>query len=296
MNKLLSNFGLKNVVNIEKLEGGHTGETFLVETVENKYVLRKLKNQTQAILEEAVFQHLNKASYLPALIKAKNHYYVEYEASWYNLQFFFQSGGSFFSFQEIAETIALLHQQLADFDSSYNQCDRYEILPLWFKNWYNWDFFADLFNLPLSDMHHEIARVAALTNDKSEWIHGDLGKWNILIGNEIKIIDFGEMRKGNIYFDLASSLTSLIGYVSSEATMIAQLKEFISAYFSVRKQPFDQVKLLNYIELWFYRGVLSLSENVYASKQEEAVLLIQYIETLKRYQNILREPIFRICD
>lgn len=296
MNELLDNFELKNVVNIEKLEGGHTGETFLVETAENKYVLRKLKSQTQAILEEAVFQHLNIALYLPALVKAKDHYYVEYEASWYNLQFFFQSESSSFSFQEIAETIALLHQQLADFTSLYNQCDRYDILPLWSKNWYNWGYFADLFNLSISEMHHEINRVAALTNSKSEWIHGDLGKWNMLIGNEIKIIDFGEMRKGDVYFDLASSLTSLIGYTSSEAIMSAQLKEFISVYFSVRKQHFNQLKLLNFIELWFYRGIFSLSENVYVSKQEEAVLLIQYIETLKKYQNILRKPIFRICD
>ena len=98
-----------------------------------------------------------------------------------------------------------------------------------------------------------IAReLAAALADWSEGplIHGDLGPWNMLQCEDgrLVVIDFGEAKFGNPYFDYATLLGGVINHTPAERRA-AVCRDFL------RELDCDRGKLLEQLRRWAEQGV-----------------------------------------
>ena len=81
-------------------------------------------------------------------------------------------------------------------------------------------------------------------------IHGDLGPWNLLKGEDgqISVIDFGEVRPGDPCFDYAALLAGIINHAPAEARETA-CREFLA------ELDCDRTGLLEQLRLWAAEGI-----------------------------------------
>lgn len=82
------------------------------------------------------------------------------------------------------------------------------------------------------------------------FIHGDLGPWNLLRGGDgtIRVIDFGEMRPGDCYYDFATLLAGIINHTDGGERRSA-CREFLTVL-----NP-DRARLLGQFRIWAEDGV-----------------------------------------
>ena len=81
-----------------------------------------------------------------------------------------------------------------------------------------------------------------------------MGLWNLLLGPDgaVWVIDFGEARMGDPYFDIASLLCSLLHHVTPERRR-KTCSEFLTAY--EEQSPLDRNQLAEQMELWAWRAL-----------------------------------------
>lgn len=125
------------------------------------------------------------------------------------------------------------------------------------------------------------------TAGNNEIIHGDLGIWNMIwTNNEIKIIDFGESRMGDYYFDIAGALCSSIGYNES----IKKVDELYGAFIDTYSQNFFKIntsRLLSYIRLWYWRGILSVLNNEQFDTNKKENVIKLSLDIIHKYNAVL---------
>ena len=88
----------------------------------------------------------------------------------------------------------------------------------------------------------------------------------------IIVIDFGECRKGSIYFDLAAVITSLLSSTEDKNVIDKYIDIFVQTY-SEYNISLNRNTLSKYFQLWFVRGILAntLEENYQIGKSEKAI-------------------------
>lgn len=81
-------------------------------------------------------------------------------------------------------------------------------------------------------------------------IHGDFGPWNILRreDGQLLVIDLGEARTGDPYFDYASLLGGVINHTPTE------MRESVCREF-VRELDCDRTRLLDQLRCWAEQGI-----------------------------------------
>lgn len=80
-------------------------------------------------------------------------------------------------------------------------------------------------------------------------IHGDLGPWNLLLGEGgvLHVIDFGEVRQGDIYYDFATLFAGIINHTTPE------LRQQVCGAF-LRELDCDRARLLEQLHTWAEQG------------------------------------------
>ena len=230
MDKLLienicEKYPISHIVSYEKVKSGNTAETFLINSKSKKWILRKLKGKVQGDAEFAITSHLcNRGVNCVSPItptKDGNPYFC-FGRDYYNLQEYINGIVPKVSdkqmIQEIAKSVAYMQNALSDSEIIINSKDRFDLLDLWEKGNTLWENLYYNNKVPYSTKEVEeiFMELYLETAGNNEIIHGDLGIWNMIwTNNEIKIIDFGESRMGDYYFDIAGALCSSIGYNES---------------------------------------------------------------------------------
>lgn len=98
------------------------------------------------------------------------------------------------------------------------------------------------------------------TSDNSSIIHGDLGVWNLLMNDyKINIIDFGEVRYGDPFFDLAALTESL----NLNDTDIINL---LHGYEDSSDEASSRLTAMR--KKWKLRGIIFLAVNELKTEQE----------------------------
>ena len=125
-------------------------------------------------------------------------------------------------------------------------------------------------------------------NIKNTFIHGDLGKWNLLYNSpKVYIIDFGEVRKGDNHFDVAAILTPMIGFDLSEEFTCKYLRAFHEQYKNYMEN-FQWEKLQKNIQLWILRGIFALL--LHSSNKTNSIENIKKMMNLElKLNNVIRE-------
>jgi len=222
------------------IESGNTSNAFKITTGYDKWILRSLKNEVQGIIELKVSKDIHKQipDIVAEIIYTKNNEpFVWHGGRLYNLQKYMEGHKVTPNLDchfQIGESIGRVHKFLEVCDCRHNQTDRFDIERLWGKVKHKWQ---NLYNyspelVPDTDkMNSIINDFINHTSVKSNLIHGDLGVWNMLIKQQkVKIIDFGEARLGNFYFDLSAGITTAIREDSNDVEIKYKLSRILNGY------------------------------------------------------------------
>lgn len=243
---------------ITPLRPGTVARVWKLETDSGPFLLRTLTGREQGEREWAIAEHLTARGFtrFPAIRTTEDGApYVEVDDIWCQVQEF--SPGKMpdpavpGTPAKIAETAVALIQALSSCSGKHGAKDRFDLTAVWGEYRHNWPL-LDL-PIPLEEADRRASRLASLPVRETQVIHGDLGLWNMLDGPEgIRVIDFGEARLGDPYFDLASALGGLINHSTPE-DRAKHVSEFLSACRD--RMPLDRERLSQQLQLWVWRGL-----------------------------------------
>ena len=232
---------------------GTVAQVWRLETDISTYLVRTLRDQEQGEREWSIHRHLRKHGFssMPAILVPC----FQQAGRWYQIQEF--CSGDRPSLERpgtvgrIAVMVTELMKAAEGCTAAMDVPDRFDLASVWSEFRLNWPLLE--LPLPQGDADRWVERLSALTSSNRQLIHGDLGLWNMLERkNEIRVIDFGEARQGDPYFDLASALAGLINHSSPEnrkqnaAEFLAMCRE---------RMTLDMERLENQVFLWVWRGL-----------------------------------------
>lgn len=278
MYNVLLNWNLDNSI-IEPIGKGISSDACLITVNDNKYILRMLSSEQQGNLEFKIAEGLSVLGISPRIIPTySGSPFVEVEGKYYNLQEYI-CGKQIDTcdeslIQQIAKTIADMHKELNLLDIQLNVEDRFSLTYLLDRcKWENLKNTLIEHSENIEKFKNLCFSLINLDQDQTQWIHGDLGTWNLLCDDKkIKVIDFGECRKGSIYFDIAAVITSLLSNMEDTESINKYMNIFVQTY-SKYNISLDRNLLAKYFQLWFVRGILTntLEENYQAGKSEKVI-------------------------
>ena len=163
--------------------------------------------------------------------------------------------------------------------------DRFSLADTWAEGRYRWPLLGT--SIPLGEADR---RVRALSNniptDKTQIIHGDLGIWNMLEADgRILIIDFGEARVGDPYFDLASVLAGIVNHAAPNRRDQAA-RECLEEYRLAL--PLEETRLKTQCSLWAWRGLAQCALHAEQATQSWTKAAARFCETLNWCEDFLQ--------
>lgn len=248
-------FDIPSITNSTILTKGKTASTYLLHTsTSKKFILKSLDTKEQAYFEYKLICHIrekNKDIVSQILTTKSDEPFIEIDENLFQLQAYVPSINEKIPLQKVLNAYQILEKHLNDFYYAPERSNRFALDMLWtdtkelLKNYHQTIY---------DDLCPSIEKLKALDNTQMNWIHGDLGAWNLLHTDEQNVcfIDFSEARKGPKYFDLVAIFASYLPQNLEELPSYNQ--EFLSAYKnSVNLKEFYQT-----LELWYVKGILSL--------------------------------------
>lgn len=259
-------YGLGTLQNVTPIKPGTVSRVWKFSTVSGEFLARTLTDAQQGKTEWAIFRHLAQRGFhrTPAILTTSAGMpMLELDGVWYQVQQF--CPGSWPTParpgipREMARLTTLLEQALSDCPAIDGPPDRFDLAAVWQTCRENWPLLG--LPLPLEAADREVDRCCQFPTRGAQVIHGDLGPWNLLQteDNSILVIDFGEARMGDPYFDLASILGGLVNHSSAERRKQA-CEEFLLEY--QRFTPLDQSRLLEQLDLWVWRGLAQCARSI----------------------------------
>jgi thiamine kinase-like enzyme len=229
----------------------------LIHSTNGKFILRTIKNREQGITEYLISQKLTSHCLCPVLKTTKfGTPYVESSGKYFNLQEYIEPQPLTYQsikFDLLGHNISLFHKYIKNDSQIIEQNDRFNLKDTWQE-------VCNILSKDINDFKEIEEQVKhCLTREYTDtvYIHGDLGKWNLLLHKQqIYIIDFGEVRKGNHHFDIAAVLTSTLDLNAGETRVIKSLTDFQRGYLH-NMDDFNWLELKENIRLWLIRGIVA---------------------------------------
>ena len=244
---------------------GTTAQVWQLETDFGTFLVRTLRDKRQGELEWNIHQHLRSRDFaaMPAIVVP----YFEQGGLWYQVQEFCPGARPSPERTGTARRIASMVTQLMRAAEGCTPVvdfpDRFDLASVWSEYRINWP----LLELPLTQDEADqwVERLSACLAFDQQLIHGDLGLWNMLEEDDkIRVIDFGEARRGDPYFDLASALAGLINHSTAESRK-GNAAEFLAA--CREHMTVNMERLTDQIFLWVWRGLAQCVRDPAAWKQ-----------------------------
>ncbi|GIN37233.1 phosphotransferase [Heyndrickxia oleronia] len=259
---ILNEYSIRNILSASNMNQGNTSSAKLINTSQDKYILRKIKDKKQAITEYLISKKLLKHQITSEILLSKNNLpFVIKNSGIYNLQRYIEHYPikiEEINFSILGETIAFFHSEAVDIKGIYEQEDRFLLNRLWKEVEHSIQSIEMKIKKQLVELINECFNYKHKSNC---YIHSDLGIWNLLINkNKIYLIDFGEVRKGNNHFDIAAILSSTLKMNDEDYQIITNINEFRNGYLK-KFNDFDWSILRENLNLWFIRGMLALIIN-----------------------------------
>ncbi len=244
---------------VTELNPGTSSQVWQLETNAGAFLVRTLNGKEQGEREWNIHRHLRERKFtaMPAILVP----YFEQDGLWYQVQEFCPgrrpSPDRFGTAGRIAAMVTELILAEADCTVAVDLPDRFDLASVWAERRLNWS----VLELPMcqSEADRRVAELTELPLQNVQLIHGDLGLWNMLEeGGIIRVIDFGEARMGDPYFDLASALAGIINHSSPENRR-KNAAEFLAA--CRERMELDMRRLTDQISLWVWRGMAQCVRN-----------------------------------
>lgn len=251
-------YPIKPVKIAKGIEEGISSDAKLVVTSDAKYILRRVKDTKQAETEYKISKVLSIQNITSDILLSKrNQPFIEINDDIYNLQTYMpnQRGHNEFNYYDLGRIISIFHSETQKINSLSEQKDRFSLDEMWEQLKQNIGFTQVDFK---KDLIRMVEQSFNYNHENNCYIHGDLGKWNLLRDeNNIYIIDFGEVRKGNNHFDISAVISSTLDWNMEDEKIIASLNDFRNGYIANFEQ-FNWSILRENLTLWFTRGIIAL--------------------------------------
>lgn len=253
-------YDLGRVSSIQKLQSGMMSEALKVNCKRGTFVLRQLKSTTQGEVEYALATALSEEGLCPQIVRTRLGLpFAMHHGTCFNLQKYYESTPPSLNAEQctlLGETVGQCHQVLKGIGHVGENPDQFSTFPLYKK-----------FPIPKILLHYGWDEKAiralhdALMAETQQYIHADLGLYNMLFVNEKwMVIDFGEARYGSPYFDVAAVLAS-IEQLSSKECFKEHSQCFLKAYGETTK-PLNFKLVFQATALWTLRGLFAYADAV----------------------------------
>ncbi|AWE07708.1 hypothetical protein DCE79_10070 [Lysinibacillus sp. 2017] len=271
-------FGIPSITNSTLLTKGKTASTHLLHTsTSRKFILKSLDKKEQAYFEYKLIRHISERSkdiVSEILTTNFDEPFIEVNKNLYQLQVYVPSINEKVPLQKVLNTYQMLEKNLNDFHYEPERSNRFALDMLWTDTK---ELLKNHYQTIYNELSPSIEKLKALDNTQTNWIHGDLGAWNILhtAGQNVCFIDFSEARKGPQYFDLVAIFASYLP--QNLEAFPSYNQEFLSACKdSVNLKEFYQT-----LELWYVKGILSLLKIDVQSTKEHILYFSNIIKKIK---------------
>lgn len=255
---LLADSGLTLTAPPQALSGGTTARVWRLPCAQGAFLLRTLTGPQQGRLEWDIVRALRCQSFdaVPAILPFGDQPAARFGGNWYQLQVFCPGKRPDLSVPGTARRVTAL---ALDLIWALGRCsfpaampDRFSLSSTWPTARTRWSAVVPERSPAWAEA--QVTRLLTLPTAQSQPIHGDLGLWNLLEdpSGKLWVLDFGEARVDDPYFDLASLLGSLINH-APEALRDRVWDEFCSVFGPDR--PLDRPRLLTQFSRWVWRGV-----------------------------------------
>ncbi len=288
-------FPVGRVKSIQAVGSGNSSSARKLTCSTGSYILRKLRDTTQAQVESAIASELVNLSLSPPFVPTRSgQWYIPWNGHCYNLQNDWSDRSepclSFTGWKELGQKLATFHSISRDATWPI-QIDRFDILQQWnllhetsagikLQNSVNSSYYE-----LLEQLEEQLPLCSHSQQQCDGYIHGDLGMWNVLITSRSPyIIDYGEVRKGHSHLDLAALAASGIDH-SNPAYAKQQWTSFCIGYETV--QHIHSQQLHDQLQLWMVRGAVSLLLH-HGINERTIVYAQQMLERIPRISAIIR--------
>ena len=261
---LCDQYQLGRFRSVAELNPGTSSRVWRLDTDRGSFLVRTLSGQEQGEREWSTYRHLRERGFtaMPTVFVPC----FEQGGLWYQVQEYCSGRRPSPEQPETAGKIADMVTGLvlaAAGCTTADFTDRFDLASVWSEYRLNWP----LLELPFSqsEADRRVEELSAIPVKGRQVIHGDLGLWNMLEdGDVIRVIDFGEARMGDPYFDLASALAGLINH-STEESRSANATEFLAV--CRERMELDMGRLTCQVSLWVWRGLAQCVRNPAGWKQ-----------------------------
>ena len=244
---------------LEVMKQGTSSDAKYMESSAGQFVLRKLRNQQQAVNEERLHHVLSLQNISPAMVIARNGLsYVHWNNEIYNLQYYVEETVPYkqatVEFIGFGNMLARFHHAAHKLEI-VDQPDRFALSLLWSQVC---DEVRGSSSAMVCSLEEHVQQCSGYVVQSESVIHGDLGVWNMLFTKRgTFLIDFGEVRRGDPHFDVAAALTSMIPAKATENECLSVLEDMLSGYAEAGGM-LTKERLYEQIHLWLLRGWLAL--------------------------------------
>lgn len=252
---LCGRFGLGAPGNAAPVRPGTVSQVWRVAAEKGEFFVRSLTGPEQGRREWTIYRHLTARNFrdMPDILTAcDGQPMTELGGVWYQVQRFCPGAMPDPARPGVPAKMAALAVRLG---AALADCpavaaaDRFDLAEAWARGRENWPLLGTALTVEQAD--REAERCCRLPQRNSQVIHGDLGPWNMVSGEDgrLLVIDFGEARMGDPCFDLASVLGGLVND-TPKARRQAAGEEFLAACGCA-----DRAHLREQLALWAWRGL-----------------------------------------
>ncbi|MBB6020986.1 Ser/Thr protein kinase RdoA (MazF antagonist) [Paenibacillus sp. JGP012] len=265
------------------MKQGTSSDAKCVESSAGRFVLRKLRNEQQAVNEERLHHVMSLQNISPALVIARNGLsYVHLNDEIYNLQYYVEETVPYdqatIHFVEFGKMLARFHHAAHKLEI-VDQPDRFALPLLWSQVCDEVRGSSSM----ICSLEGQVQQCIEYAVRKESVIHGDLGVWNMLFTKQkTLLIDFGEVRRGDPHVDVAAALTSMIPATATENECFSILEDVMKGY-AQAEGLLTRDRLYEQIHLWMLRGWLA-----WIRERGVTSPMVQYIE-----QGMQRVAVFK---
>ncbi|WP_335139449.1 aminoglycoside phosphotransferase family protein [Lacticaseibacillus paracasei] len=246
-------YSLGSVRHLQALHNGKTSMAWQVEATTGRYIVKTIQSQKQAVFEFAVSNAVSQRSLEltpEILLSIACQPFVVIEGQTYQVQAFLSGTERPPSLRETLKSYRQMRQVLDQFDYSFSPPDSMPLAVLWRAH-------REALSEKKPVLFHQIAAMVPelkrIDQSRDAWIHGDLGKWNLLVTNsgQVVVIDFGEARLGPKLLDFAALFQGFMP--KNKQDLMAYLNEFLALS---GIQITDRHLFLMTVQLWLVKGLL----------------------------------------
>ena len=253
LDRIVNAYDLGQIRKVAPMTNGKSGRAWRVETDTATVLVKTVADVARASLEFALTQAIQQEDrdVTPAILSTKEGQpFVTVDHQVYRVQNYWEQAETKPSLAATLVCYRKIRVTLDRFEYAWSPDDSHSLDRLWERQQaslaQNWPSIYE----QLTPM---ITQLETIDHQQEKWVHGDLGRWNLLpLTNEkVAIIDFGEAHRGPRFLDFAALFDSFMPQKRDETQIYRE-----SFYHLAGIEENDRGIFLATVQLWLVKGML----------------------------------------